>query len=469
MSSVPSLRSQLLSRLLPVLLGAVLLSGALSYVVAQHYVNRVFDRVLVDTLNGIASRVLTKNQRLVFDFPEAAQKIFEWDIDDAAYFRVESRAMGHMAGQTDLEISLPAMTSEISPTIVKDSVYRQRRIRVAHKILIPSGMNDRIRVVVAETTISRDLMTQEIALTVLAAQLILIGLTVVVVWRTMRRTVESISEAASDLEQRTHHSQTPLDDSQIPQEIRPLTTALNSLLERLSQALTLQRQFVADAAHQLRTPLTALRLHLENAQSARTIEEIEPVLRQVRIAADRAIRLTQQLLLLAESEERLLRGNRDVFNLTALLREMAELWRPQMMRAGMTMVMSFTEPREDTYALGSRDLLVQVLDNLMDNALRYCPKGSTVQLHAQHLADRVVVTLEDNGPGISPSERPLVIRRFYRGDQTPLLDGQHIAGSGLGLAIAHEIMTRLGGELLITDSADGKGTRIELRMLAGRA
>ncbi len=164
-----------------------------------------------------------------------------------------------------------------------------------------------------------------------------------------------------------------------------------------------------------------------------------------------------------------MRGNRDVFNLTALLREMAELWRPQMMRAGMTMVMSSTEPREDTYALGSRDLLVQVLDNLMDNALRYCPKGSTVQLHTQHLADRVVVTLEDNGPGIAPSERPLVIRRFYRGDQTPLLDGQHIAGSGLGLAIAHEIMTRLGGELLITDSADGKGTRIELRMLAGRA
>lgn len=469
MSPVSSLRSQLLWRLLPVLLGAVLVSGALSYVVAQHYVNRVFDRVLVDTLDGIASRVLTRNQRLVFDFPEAAQKIFEWDIDDAAYFRIESRIMGHIAGQTDLELTLPAITSEVSPTAVEDSVYRQRRIRVAHKILMPPGMDDRIRVVVAETTISRDLMTQEIALTVLAAQLILIGLTVVVVWRTMRRTVESISDAASDLEQRTHHSQVPLDDSQIPQEIRPLTTALNSLLERLSQALTLQRQFVADTAHQLRTPLTALRLHLENAQSARTIEDIGPMLNQVRIAADRAIRLTQQLLLLAESEERLLRGNRDVFNLTALIREMAELWRPQMLKAGMTMIMSSSEPQEDTHVLGSRDLLVQVLDNLMDNALRYCPKGSTVRLHTEHHANQVVVTLEDNGPGIASSERPLVIRRFYRGDQTPLVGGQQIVGSGLGLAIAHEIMSRLGGDLLIAEPRDGKGTRIELRMPAAKA
>ena len=122
MTTAPSLLSSLLKRLLPVMLAAMLISGGLSYVGAQYYVNQVFDRVLIDTLNGISSRILIKDQRIVFDFPEAAQKIFEWDIDDAAYFRIESLKKGHVAGQTDLEPSLGPISAQPSLTVVKDSV-----------------------------------------------------------------------------------------------------------------------------------------------------------------------------------------------------------------------------------------------------------------------------------------------------------------------------------------------------------
>ena len=464
MTAAPSLLASLLKRLLPVMLAAMLISGGLSYVGAQYYVNQVFDRVLIDTLNGISSRILIKDQRVVFDFPEAAQKIFEWDIDDAAYFRIESLKKGHVAGQTDLEPSLGPISAQPSPAIVKDSVYRQRRIRVAVKTLTLAGASDQVRVIVAETTISRDQMTQEVAFTVLAAELLLIGLAVLVVWASMRRAIAPISEAARDLEKRTHHTQELLDDSQVPQEIRPLTAALNDLLTRLQQALTLQRQFVADAAHQLRTPLTALQLHLENAQSTNKTSEVAAMLDQIQLASNRATRLAQQLLTLAESEEQLLRGDRSPINLRSLLNETVQLWQPQAERKSISMALSFDPEDQEITMLGYPDLLIQVMNNLIDNALRYCPAGSRVHLHALQSEHSIQITVEDNGPGIAASERPLVIRRFYRGDQSPNAQPEQAAGSGLGLAIAFEIMTRLGGRFEITDSAGGRGTRIELML-----
>jgi two-component system sensor histidine kinase TctE len=464
MTAAPSLFASLLKRLLPVMLAAMLISGGLSYVGAQYYVNQVFDRVLIDTLDGISSRVLTKDQRVVFDFPEAAQKIFEWDIDDAAYFRIESLKKGHVAGQTDLEPSLGPISAQPGPAAVKDSVYRQRRIRVAFKTLMPSGVDDPVRVIVAETTISRDRMIQEIAFTVLAAELLLIALAVLVVWLSMRRAIAPISEAARDLEKWTHHTQEPLDDSQVPQEIRPLTAALNDLLIRLQQALSLQRQFVADAAHQLRTPLTALKLHIENAQSTNKTSEVAAMLDQIQIASDRATRLAQQLLTLAESEEQLLRGDRSPIDLRSLLNETVQLWEPQAERMSIAMTLRFDPENQEIMMLGYPDLLIQVMNNLIDNALRYCPVGSRLHLHAIQAEQHVQISIEDDGPGIPAAERPLVIRRFYRGDQSPTLQSEQAAGSGLGLAIVFEIMTRLGGRFEIVDPASGQGTCIKLTL-----
>jgi signal transduction histidine kinase len=285
-----------------------------------------------------------------------------------------------------------------------------------------------------------------------------------VVWLSIRRAIAPISEAARDLEKRTHHTQDRLDDSQVPQEIRPLTAALNDLLTRLQQALTLQRQFVADAAHQLRTPLTALKLHLENAQSTNKTSEVAAMLDQIQIASDRATRLAQQLLALAESEEQLLRGDRSPINLRSLLNETSQLWQPQAERKSISMALSFDPEDQEITMLGHPDLLIQVMNNLIDNALRYCPAGSKVHLHALQSEHGLQISVEDNGPGIPASERPLVVRRFYRGDQSPNAQPEQAAGSGLGLAIAFEIMTRLGGRFEITDPVSGQGTRIELML-----
>lgn len=444
----------------------MLISGGLSYFGAQYYANQVYDRVLVDTLNGLASRVLVRDGRVVFDFPEAAQKIFEWDIDDAAYFHIEGRKRGHIAGQTDLEAA--NFRAELSGVGAQlwNSTYRQRRIRAAAKVIRLPGIDDDIRVVVAETTNSRELVTREIFLTVLTPQAVLILLAVLIVWQTMRRAISPISEAARDLEQRTQHTQELLDDSQIPQEIRPLTTALNSLLNRLQQALALQKQFVADAAHQLRTPLTALKLHLENALMAQRVEDIRPMLEQIKIATDRATRLTQQLLTLAESEEQLLRGQRETFDLSRLLCEIRDLWQPRAAQRDIGLFLDTASSGKAIQITSHRDLLTQVLDNLIDNALRYCPPGSDIHLALeQPSSEQIRILVQDNGPGIAASERGLVIRRFYRGDQSPTFNDHTPTGSGLGLAIAHEIMSRLGGTLAIMDGHAGRGTTIVLTLL----
>jgi signal transduction histidine kinase len=252
----------------------------------------------------------------------------------------------------------------------------------------------------------------------------------------------------------------------VPQEIRPLTTALNDLLARLQQALALQRQFVADAAHQLRTPLTALKLHLENAQSTNKTSEVAAMLDQIKIASDRATRLAEQLLTLAESEEQLLRGDRSQMNIRSLLNETYQLWQPQAEAKSVAMALSFDPENTEILLLGYPDLLIQVMNNLIDNALRYCPAGSRLHLHAAQSEQSIQISVEDNGPGIPASERPLVVRRFYRGDQSPNTQPQQVAGSGLGLAIASEIMIRLGGQFLITEPASGHGTRIELTLPA---
>jgi two-component system OmpR family sensor kinase len=188
------------------------------------------------------------------------------------------------------------------------------------------------------------------------------------------------------------------------------------------------------------------------------------MLDQIQLASNRATRLAQQLLTLAESEEQLLRGDRSPINLRSLLNETVQLWQPQAERKSISMTLSFDPEDQEITMLGYPDLLIQVMNNLIDNALRYCPAGSRVHLHALQSEHSIQISVEDNGPGIAASERPLVIRRFYRGDQSPNAQPEQAAGSGLGLAIAFEIMTRLGGRFEITDPASRRGTRIELML-----
>ena len=226
---------------------------------------------------------------------------------------------------------------------------------------------------------------------------------------------------------------------------------------------TAQRRFAADAAHQLRTPLTALKLNLEQASRETNIESMRRQLLDASQAADRVTRLSNQLLLLARTEPKALAALPfEPFDLAALAAEIGAEWVPRALQKDIDL--SLTAPPPPVLLRGSRVLLAEVFNNLLENAIKYHPgKGRIAVTVAAQPA--VHFCVEDDGPGIPPALREQAQKRFYR------LDRSGAGGSGLGLAIAQEIVAAHGGRLSLGEGLDGKGlgVRVEFPADAARA
>jgi len=241
--------------------------------------------------------------------------------------------------------------------------------------------------------------------------------------------------------------------------VQPLVHALNGLLERLGRALAAQRNFIADAAHQLRTPLTAVHLQAQLAERATTDEERHRALADLRSGLERATRLSEQLLTLAREEPGVAERPLVNVDLSALAREViGELaLLAQVKGIDLGLNANSTPPLK-----GDPDALRSLVSNLVDNALRYTPIGGRVDVNVGTSGDGGVgLTVSDNGPGISLADRDRVFDRFYRG-QAAL--GRHNAqGSGLGLAIVKSVAERHGAEVVLGDGLDGTGLSVSVR------
>jgi two-component system sensor histidine kinase TctE len=239
--------------------------------------------------------------------------------------------------------------------------------------------------------------------------------------------------------------------------LRPFVTALNDHLARQRQQLEAQRRFAANAAHQLRTPLTLLRMQADYA-----LRETEGAKRAGAIQAltdttDRMTRLAKQLLRLSEAESQSPAARREPIDLTTLAREVLEGY------AGLALLrdidLGFEAPdAEAIFTLGDPTLLRELMLNLVDNALRYVPSGGVVTVAISDDADMCLLRIEDNGPGIPAAERALVFERFYR------ILGSGTEGSGLGLAIVKEIVESSGGTIRLADPKHGSGLVVEVRL-----
>jgi len=253
-----------------------------------------------------------------------------------------------------------------------------------------------------------------------------------------------------------------------PQEVRPLVSALNRLFDLVNAQAESQRRFVADAAHQLRTPLAGLQAQVEAwAQAARRIappgssgtmllpvEQIE----KLRAATRRTTQLANQLLALSRADARTM-GTQPMHpvDLKALCEAMIEAQIDAATRKGIDLGLE----AQEVSVPGHEWLLRELVANLVDNAIKYTPRGGTVTLRCARLdGDRAVVEVEDDGPGIAPAERSRAIERFYR------VQGTTGEGTGLGLAIAEEIARVHETHLMLLDGADGKGLRVRVELLA---
>lgn len=299
---------------------------------------------------------------------------------------------------------------------------------------------------VAQPLAARRELAAEMALRTVAPLFLLFPFLGALIWIAVSKGLAPVKRVAVEVQSRGAGALAPVADTDLPQEIRPLTHALNDLLERLDRAIDAQRAFVADAAHELRTPLTALKLQIQLAERASDEASRQAAFTELKRGFERAIRMVQQLLTLARHEPDASAQARQTLDLAALARD-----------AVADFATAATAKRIDlgikadaaAQIEGDADAVRILVGNLLDNAIRYTPEGGTVDVTVAANASSFSIDVQDSGPGIPEQERERVFDRFYR------VAGTGVEGSGLGLAIARQIADAHHAEIDLRNTGSG--------------
>ncbi|XYJ11726.1 ATP-binding protein [Telluria sp. B2] len=314
---------------------------------------------------------------------------------------------------------------------------------------------------VAQDLAVRRNMAGNLALRTLGPIAVMMPMLMLVVWWVVSGSLEPVARVRKQVAARQADDLSPVSEAGLPDEVRPLVHELNLLFGRVKTAFDAQQHFVADAAHELRTPLAALRLQAQSLDRADTPEARKTAVARLTAGIDRATRLVEQLLVLARQEASAADGAacRPV-DLAELVRrtvgDLAGLAQAKQIDLGL-------QHADEVSIEGQPDALHILLRNLVENAVKYTPGGGTVDIAVRHEKDAAVVIVEDSGPGIPPEERERVFDRFYR------VAGSEAAGSGLGLAIIKAIAERHGATLKLDKSERLGGLAALVRFPAAKA
>jgi two-component system sensor histidine kinase TctE len=293
---------------------------------------------------------------------------------------------------------------------------------------------------VAETLDKRAQLANEIIKGVILPQFIILPVILALVWFALSRGLSPLAELQERIRARRPDDLSPIDSRQVPEEISPLVGSLNDMLERLAQTIDMQKRFIADAAHQMKTPLAGMRMQSELALRQVDADEIHRSLEQLATSSESATRLVNQLLALARAENQPHAGLAfEQLDLAALARATVQDWVPASFAHRIDL--GYEAQDEPVSIAGNALMLRELLSNLIDNALRYTPGGGSVTVRVRRDGDQALLEVEDTGPGIARAERPRVFERFYR------ILGSGAEGSGLGLAIVREIAQQHGAEV----------------------
>lgn len=315
------------------------------------------------------------------------------------------------------------------------------------------SMQTRSQVIqVAQNMAARRDMARSLALRTLAPLALMAPLLVLAVWWGVSRSLAPVERVRRQLAQRQADDLSPVSDTQLPDEVQPLVSELNLLFERVQHAFDAQQHFVADAAHELRSPLAALRLQLQGLQRAGDDAGRAVAIERLSVGIDRATRLVEQLLTLARQEA----------STTAAepvdLRSVAQLALADVAPSAQARSIDIGLLESDvTTVPGNAEALRMLARNLLDNAVKYTPPGGQVDLHVRSDGGHAVLTVEDSGPGIAPEHRERVMQRFVRETS------EGAPGSGLGLAIVQAIAQAHGATVLLSASERLGGLRVVVR------
>jgi two-component system sensor histidine kinase TctE len=419
------------------------MSVAITYVVAQNIADVPYDRALASHLHTLARQVHTVDGKTALDMTEPVRSLLRANETNSVFWLVLGGHGQYLGG--DRELPLPKGADVAVPGAVRyeDSTLRGFAIRLAYTRVDAGTPGDTpALVIVAETAERRAQLANDIIKGVIIPQFVVLPIAVLLVWFGLSRGVAPLNALQQRLRARRPDDLSPIDARATPSEIAPLVAAINDLLERLSATVQTQRRFVADAAHQLKTPLAGLRTQAELALRDASPDEMQTSLRHLVAGSERATRLVNQLLLLARAENSATVGMAAT-DLNALACEQTTQWAPQALAIGIDL--GFEEADRPVAIAGNAILLAELLNNLVDNALRYTPRGGRVTVRVRALSGTALLEVEDSGPGIAPEERERVFDRFYR------VLGTTAEGSGLGLAIVREIAQKHGATVELAD------------------
>ncbi len=302
------------------------------------------------------------------------------------------------------------------------------------------------RIAVAQETTVRDEMAINSALRTLIPLLALLPLLIWLSVRIVRAELAPVRHLAQTLDEQPAERPAALSEDGMPDEIAPFIRAINRLLERVARLMTEQRRFIADAAHELRSPLTALSLQAQNLEKADTLVAMHERVAPLRAGIERSRRLTEQLLNLAKSQASTATGT--VMNVSDMARELIAEYLPLAESRAIDLGL---EDTGNIVLAAEPQMLHLVLKNALDNALRYTPAHGEVTLRLYTEGEDAVIEVEDSGPGVPVAQRERVFDPFYR------IEGVGGEGSGLGLAIVRDAAARLGGTVSLHDRRDGAG------------
>lgn len=444
------LRDDLLLRLLLPMATILLVSGVLSYLLAVRFANGSYDRALIEDARAL-SRLVKADEAGRLALPPGALEMLGPGEGDRGFMQIRSHERGVVIGDPDLP--MPPDSEVVGPNLYDGRAHGEPVRLVALPIPLWS-VSDAGVVVLGETRHRREALASDIVAAVVAPQLALIFFAVAAIIGGIESGLAPLVALAKALARRRRDDLAPLPSAAVPSEAVPLIEAFNGLLGRLAEVLAAQQRFVANAAHQLRTPLAVLKLQLEQALRESDASAREQLLEQLEATVDRTSRLSGQLLLLARAEPGGSPPAQASVDLRELAREVGSQWVPRALEQGRDL--GFDGGLRPARVLGDRILLGEMIANLLDNALRYGGPNVTLSVSADSAAAGPELLVEDDGPGVPMDERSRVFGRFHR------VPGTVGAGSGLGLAIVREIALGHGAQVAL-ETPPGGGLRVRVR------
>lgn len=447
-----SIRKQLLLWLLVPLLSLSAFSSIGAFVIAENLARSIYDRELVNSADSVVARVKNKDGKITVDLPQPALSILRHNNSDEFYFQIFNQSGQLLTGHNFLphpKIEQLSLSPQFRFFKLKERQLRAVAFTFPVSDATSNVPSEHLIIQAAETRNTRKELTNQITITVLASQFILIACAFLAVWVGVGRGLSPLATVEAAVNARRPGDLNMLEVDE-PSEIKSLVNALNNMLKQLNDDVELQKRFIANAAHQLRTPLAGLGTYSALARKLAKDDESKEVLAELDTGIARMGKVVGRLLMLARSEPGASSTRQmSVIDLNSVVSDVTATKVPDAIQQKIEL--EFHSTNQPALIFADQSGIEELALNLIENSILYTPSGGAVLIEVAVKNGVTTLSVEDNGPGIPQEEQQRIFERFYR------LPGTDKPGTGLGLAIVKEIATSHGAQIDISSGARGLG------------